>query len=689
MIAPVIIDPELQGLPNENGASGVPNLSYVELDNKIVQELEIFSQIAPFDKIYFLSNQNLVEAIPDLQSKTFMLAAEAGYDVGLVPVGDSAADALAAIPDDAEAVYLWPLMHMPPGELPQLIDGLAARRLASFSALDLGEVESGLLATATLNDFFPRLARRVALNVQRILLGENAGQIPVRFVYRQRVRINMETARAIGVSPSWEVLLEAELLNPEEAGLEVMSLERAVSAAIDANLDLAVRRQTLAAAEQDIAVARSSYRPQLEASALALQIDEDRAAASFGSQAERTTSGSLRLSQLLYSDPALANIRIQEELQMSREHQLEALRLDIALEAAATYLDLLRVRSLVRIRRSNLEVTRSNLELAEIRRTIGAANPAEVLRWEAQIATDRKSLVEAMQSQRAAEILLNRLLHRELEERFVITDVEIDDPDLITGQERFRGYTSTPARARVLRDFVVQEGLTVAPELSALDAAIRAQERVVRSARRAFWAPTVGLEGGLEEVFSRDGVGSSGGGFSVGDLVIPPVADTSWSIGLSAALPLYAGGSRRAEVARAEAELTELNFEFDSAAEKIATRIRVGMQIARGSFLGIELSEQASEAATKSLELVSDAYARGAVSILDLLDAQDAALSADQLYANAVYDFFIDLMEVQRAANRFDFFLTPAERDLWYERLEEFFDRAGARPLSSGGGARP
>ncbi len=679
VVAAAVIDPVLQGLPNKGGASGVPNLSYVEFENKIDREIAIFRQIVSFSRLDFLINTNFVEAIPELPGRTFQLAAQTGLEVGMIPVGDSVEEALTAIPDDAEALYLWPLFHLSSDQRQRLIHGLKERRLPSFTALDLGEVAEGVLASATSNDFFPRLARRVALNIQRIMLGENAGLLPVRFSYRERTKINMATARAIGVSPRWEILREAELLHTEESGLGTMSLERAVNEAIEANLDLAVRRRAVAAAAQEIAVARAAYRPQLGLSALGVQIDDDRAAASFGSQAERTTSGSLTLSQLLFSDPGLANIRIQEELQRSREEELEALRLDIALEAASTYLNLLRAKSLVRIQRSNLEVTRSNLELARIRRTIGAANPAEVFRWESQIATDRKSLVEAQASQDAAEIVLNRLLHRSLEQGFVYAEVELDDPGLITGQERFEGYTETPARFRLFRDFMVQEGLTVAPELRQLDAAIKAQERLLTSLRRSFWAPTVALEGSLEEILSRGGAGSAGPGFSIGDLMLPRADDSSWSIGVGASLSLYSGGSRRAEVIQAEEELTQLTLQFDAVAEAIATRIRAGLQIARASFEGIELSLQASEAARKSLDLVSDAYARGAVSILDLLDAQNAAVSGDQLYANAIYDFFVDLMEIQRAANRFDFFLSAAERDLWYERLEDYFDRAGVR----------
>ena len=674
VVAPVIVDPRLQGLPKVGDASGVANLSYVELEDKTDVELGIFRRLAPFEKVYFLANENFIQAIPELASRTLALAAQAGFDVEVLPVGESSDAALAAVPEDAEAVYLWPLFHLSPSGRQRLIDGLNARGLPTFTALDLGDVENGVLGTATSSDFFSRLARRVALNVQRILLGEDAGDIPVMFRFREKIRVNMETAREIGVSPSWDILLEADLVNEEASDLEVMSLGRVVGEAIDANLDLAVQRRALVASEQEIALARASYRPQIDLSAVGSQIDDDRAEASFGTQAERTTSASLEMTQLLFSDPVRTNIRIQEFLQQSRVEELEALRLDIALDAATTYLNLLRARSLVRIERSNLEVTRSNLELAEIRRRIGAANPAEVYRWEAQIATDRKSLVEAIQSRRAAEISLNRLLHRPLEERYVVTEVELDDPSLITGQARFEGYTETPARARVLRDFIVQEGLTRAPELRQLDATIRAQERAVRIAERAYWAPTVALQASLEEVLSRDGAGSDQAELSLAD-------DSNWSVGLSASLPLFTGGERKAELIRAREELTQLNLQLDSVAEQIETRIRVGMQVARGSFLGIDLSRQAAEAARKSLELVSDSYARGAVSILDLLDAQDAALGADQLYANAVYDFFIDLMEVQRAGNRFDFFLTPQERDLWFDRLEEDFERAGAKPL--------
>jgi hypothetical protein len=45
--------------------------------------------------------------------------------------------------------------------------------------------------------------------------------------------------------------------------------------------------------------------------------------------------------------------------------------------------------------------------------------------------------------------------------------------------------------------------------------------------------------------------------------------------------------------------------------------------------------------------------------------------------ANAVYDFLIDLMEVQRAAVNFDFFLSAEGRADWFRRLARFFAAEG------------
>ncbi|MDY7093484.1 MAG: TolC family protein [Acidobacteriota bacterium] len=679
VIAPVIIDADLQGLPSENGASGVPNLNYVALPDKLPNELQALHHILPFDNLALLLNANFAEGIPELSLRILKTARKLGVGLELIPVGNSVEDVLDRISETADAAYLFPLFHLPPDDLQRLVDGLHERGVMTFSAVGGQEMESGILATRGNDEFLERLARRVALNVQRILLGEDAGSIPVAFSVPHRLALNLATARELGVSPRWEALLEAEILEGGEIpGARRETFAGAVQRAIEQNLDLAAQRRSVAAGEQDVRRARSVFWPSLEVSGTALQIDEDRAAASFGSQPEQSFTAGLTATQLLYSDGARANAEIQRQLQLSREEELAVLRLDIAFEAATAYLDLLRAKTLEQIRLTNLQVTRENLELARLRRRVGTANPAEVYRWESQIATDQQALVEARSTVSVAEIALNRLLHYDLEAPFTTAEVGLDDPYLITSQERFQGYIETPKLFSVLRDFAVQEGLSAAPELRSLRAAIAAQERAVTAARRAYWAPTASARFTLDERLAESGAGTSGGMPLPG---LPTADDTNWSLGLAFSLPLFEGGARRADELQAEQELAALELRWEAAVESLELRIRAATYRARASFVGIGLSRRSAEAAEANLELVADAYARGAVSVIELLDAQAAALNAAQGATNAVYDFFIDLMEVQRAINRFDFFISPDARDAWFQRLDLFFTEAGVKPL--------
>jgi len=671
VIAPVILDVALQAIPFKDGTSGVHNLSYVSFPDNTANELRTFREIVPFDKVTFLVQKGILNAIPDLAHRTQTLVGTLGIEASYVAVGNSADAALRAIPEDTQAVYVWPQLQLDAREIQRLVDGLNARQLPSFSALASASFEAGMLASMASEDFFPRLARRVALNAQRILLGEDAGSLPVAFPVRSHLTLNLATAQAIGVSPRWEMLVEARLLGTDALeGLQPITLERAVREAIAANLDLRAEARAVSAGAQDPRRARAAERPGIELSLGSVTIDEDRAG--FG-QAEQTLSAQLQINQQLYDDQVSANIAIEDRLQLGREAALETLRLDIARDAAVTYLDLLRAKSLAEVQRSNLALTRSNLERAEIRRFVGAANPAEVFRWQSQIAGDRQVLIAAMATVQTAEIALSRLLDRELQTRYHAAEVDLDDPLLITGESRFNGYIETPKLFRTLSDFTVGEGLASAPELLQLRAGIAAQERRLKTARRAFYLPRVVFQGTLEQQLQTSGVGTDGGVFGLGD-------DTSWSLSLGATLPLFTGGARRADRIQAEQTLAQLQHQLEATTDRIEQRIRTAMVAARASFAAIALSQEAADAARRNLDLVSDSYSRGALSIIDLLDAQNATLFAERAATNATHDFLIDLMEVQRAANRFDFFTSPAARNTWFERLDHYFARAGVAP---------
>jgi outer membrane protein TolC len=390
--------------------------------------------------------------------------------------------------------------------------------------------------------------------------------------------------------------------------------------------------------------------------------------------------GSLTLSQVIYSEPAWANYSIEKHLQKGREDERRRVELDIALEAATTYLDVLRAQALARIQRANLRLSVSNLDLARLRESAGASGRSDVYRWESEVATSRKNVIEADAQVEIAYIAMNRILNRPLEEPFTTEETAIDDSMLLIGEKRLFAYFANAQTFGVFRDFMVQEGLGAAPELQQLEAALAAQKRAKSASGRAFWMPTIALQAGLTNVFHRGGAGSTGVQIpSSLPISLPEQQDLFWNAGVQVSLPLFTGLSRIAENEQAAVEIERLQLERQSSELAISQRIRAAMHVAGASYAGIEQARAAAEAARKNLELVTEAYSSGAVAIVTLLDAQNATLVAYEAAANAVYGFLIDLMQVERAVGQFHFFRTEQEKQAYFNRLEEFYRKAGVR----------
>jgi outer membrane protein TolC len=675
VVAAVVVDAKLQNLPLKDGSSGVKNLSYIDPFVSFERDIRVFREMVPFRSLVVLTSRNAAESIPWLEKYFRRIAQEYTIDINIVPVEFSADQALAAFPSDTDAVYLFPLAQLPPGEFRKLLYGLILRKLPSFSLLGGEDVEAGVLASAAPKSEISRLTRRIALNVQRILLGEKASTLKVAFPVGEKLTINMATGRAIGFYPSWSALTEAELLNEQVERVERrLSLESAVREAIAANLDLAAQNRNVAAGEQVVNETRSSLLPQIDLDAQGAVIDDDRAKTSSGLTPERSFTGSVTATQLLYDEDSWSNYSVEKKLQTSREEQRDTVELDIIRNAAVAYLDVLRAKTLERVEKDNLRLTRANLERALVRVSIGIANRSEEFRWQSEIATNRANVLFAQARTRQTENRLNRLLNRPLEEQFATIETDLRDPLLIVSDPRLLPYVDNPFNFRIYRDYVVEAGLRVAPELLGFDAAIAAQERILVNAKRAFWLPSFTAQGTVSEVLAESGEGKRSSSQSNLD-------DTDWSVGVFATFPLVEGGGKFATIKRTREELSRLQLERQATGERIDQRVRSALHQSSASYPNIRLSRSAAEASRKNLELVTDQYVRGLVSIVDLLDAQNSALSTDQNAENAVYNFLIDWMDVERAAGRFDFLMTQGEREEWFQRLQEFFNTAGVVPI--------
>ena len=661
IVAPIVVDVALQQMPYHNNTSGKDNYVYMRFVNSVSDDLTRFQDLVQYKHLGILVDELPVAAIPGLSRTVDKAAQDFGFKITLIKGKQNIREMAAKIPDSVDAVMLAPLLRVNDDNIRELADYLIERELPSYSFLGQRELELGLMATvAGRADDEVIFARRVATNVYRILLGTPASELNVDFYESDRLSINMSTARAIGVSPRWVELEDAELLYDDVvSNAKVLTLSEAMARALEANVDLQASQVNITISENDIGIARSSLLPQLNANTSYESIDKDRANPQ--GFAENSGDAGIQASQTIYSDDQWANLTISKHLSSSTSLETKITMLDTLQSSATAYLNVLRTIALEQVQKSNVELTRDNLELAKSRVQIGESSRADVLRWKSQIARDRQSLLAAEADRLISETELYRVLHLPISEPIATSDESIQQVLAELNRSENRDLYDNPLAWEKFIVFQSDVAKENAPEVKRFDYLIKAQNRQVTADRRAYYVPDVSLTSSLTENVSRSGAGSNLNGTGI--------HDDQWSIGVQATLPIFTSGQLKSQLSKSRNTHRQLLLQKEAEQERVETRMRSALYNAAASHSSIRLAMDAAAAANENLELVTDSYSEGAVSITDLIDAQDAALAAQLQAADARYAFLINLVDVLRAESNFDLLLQQDGIKLWQQRV--------------------
>ena len=426
-----------------------------------------------------------------------------------------------------------------------------------------------------------------------------------------------------------------------------VSLADAVRQAIASNLDLVARRRALAAAREEIGLARSVLLPQVDIGARAEVLDRDSSDAARDSKREESVLAAAGLSQVLYDEDSWAGFEIQKHVYEGQVQQLEAFQLGVIEDAANTFLELDRSQQVLEIQQRNREITRRNLGTSRSRIAAGWSSDREILRWESQLAGNDTDV-------RAAQVLvlqnrfeLNRVRNLPPEASVAGAPATIEDYGFAYAREAIAEAIVTPEQDRRMRDLLVRVGLRRSPDVAALDASIAAAERQLVASRRAFWVPSLTLGAGVEHL-ENFGLGND-------------FDETTWGVQGVLSFPLFQGGAKFAGLEQAREALASSRTERRATALSLEQSIRSAFAQASGSFENVGFANRQVAAARRNFELVDASYTLGVASILDLLDAQAQLLTAELTLANATYGFLEGLVAAEREISFYAFLEAPAD----------------------------
>jgi len=651
-----------------SGGSTIPNFTFIGSPQRVESDLELLTRVSEVKTIYVLAEDRIVKHLPNMGAISQSYEQQMGVQLKFITGRNDPQAILDQLPDDTEAVYVSILGQIRNEERLALYQGLAERKLLNLAMAGERALESGPLLALPPDPRLP-IARRPALSLYQLLRGANPAALQVSLPVEDRLRINMETAKAMGWSPGYDLHMEAGQLDMDvlvdAAGL---TIEEALDPAAARNVSVRLAEEGLEINRATERQATSGLRPQLELAGDYGKTDITSPIEPMGPTDIEGGSFGAQLTQILFNDTARSSRKAARALTESSESALESTRLDAMEAAGIAFLQLDLARALYNIQKENLRLTDNNLQLARLRNSIGATDNTEVYRWESNAARDRSNVFEQEQSVRNALADLNRIMGSSQNARWNPVSIPASSNEFYFLEEEFGVIPTTEFNFKSFRDYIQMRAMEDSRELQQFDSALEAQGYTLRRTKRQRFLPEIAGVGTWNHVLNETDLSDQ-------------EDEQRWFIGLTATLPIFAGGGIRAEVAEQKARMRELETQRHQAAEFIDQQAITVWNNMRTTHPTIRLSRQARHAAQKTYTTVRDKYSHGAASLLDLLDAQAQLLQQEQQAVAARYAYLIHIIQLQRIISWFEYQHSPDEREAW---SADFIDYLNTRREAAG-----
>lgn len=659
-----VLSTKFQEIPiTPAGSSGVENFSYILTTQDLQNELINFKELTDFQHLGLIFDSRTAEAFNGgVAFSTIQAFADSlGITISLIGLGSDLNQDLQEISPDIDAAYLAISYERPEEDIAKISQRLIDHKLPSFS-MSKQHLEQGIMACISDDNGPEQIFRKIAIMVDDILRGDSLANMRVSLNYKENLFLNRNTMLQVNFSPSFEVLYTATLIGTPPNNGPTFSLTEIIKHSISENLAIQISMKDLERSGLDLRYAKTQFLPDVDFSSNFVQIDELRASAGLG-QAQSTFSGSATVSQVLYSEQLIASIRFQEFLQIAQGYATDQQILDIILDTYNAYFGILQAKANLAIQEENLTNSRTNLELARIQANLGSASLADVYRWEGEVANANQKVIEAVVGLNISKFQINNLLNNRLPLDFQLEELSLDGPI-------YQGIANAPLAQKLdkpsnigkLIRFLSQEASQNYPSKNQLLANQDLLDRQQLMNQRLYYTPNVALQGGADQAWWRGGTGSD----------IPAIKDPTWNVALNLSYPIFDGNRRAVNIQQTQVDQEQLNLQIQSLDLNLALAVQANVLNLVSSNTNIHFSQISSENTQKNYDLVQINYQKGLVPIVQLLDAQQAALQTKLNYTLSVYTFLSNYVQLENTIGFYSLLSSEEENASFNERLIQF-----------------
>ena len=618
-------------------------------------------------KTAILMNENYYKTETNWSASISKKLKEKGTDIAfvIVPMSKDVNASLNKMPKDVDSVFVTPLYNLTSEQRKAVFQYVNNKKLPSYSIVGREDVDMGAMLGTSTMDVDKKLAEATSFNIHGVLHGNVVKNEKIPFYDDKVIFYNSDTGEAVGYTPPLRLLNNAVTISHKV--LPQYSLGSLLDALDDTNLDIKRKQFLISAARRSVASAYLRYLPTLRLD-MGYQTYNNSYASSYADVPTRAGMFTVAMDQVLYSPDLVTNIIVKHKKLKFDKAEAALTKANTEYHTGALYIETLMLENMIKVQEEYVQETRENLAIARVREKTGKCGYEEVFRWAGEVSEAEKKLLQMQADYKNLKVTISKLLNKDQKADFTFKPLTASDPAFFSSDLHIIDHVRDPKKLGKFTDMLVEEAQYLSPETTKLKAAIAMKKAEMGNYIQKFVLPNAKMSLEYGSQFDRNlpyeneghnqmkyvAAGLGGGmGSPMGQALAArsPYLDlkqNSFRFFIGAQWKPIEGGHKFAEIARCKSELNELNAYLEEVNTEIEMQVRSVVNRAIAKYFMIEKSYKAMFAQSENYQTVKAKYLMGEVPINQIADAQHLYFGAKIDALNSQYEFFKELIWVQR-----------------------------------------
>ncbi len=428
--------------------------------------------------------------------------------------------------------------------------------------------------------------------------------------------------------------LHSLVLNSQES----LTLPKAISIALENNLNVRIAEKNIAIAENNNTWAAAGRAPTVSLNiGFNNSLTNDQNPASFlqGTYYIGSLGGSLDANWILYSGGRIAvakdqlDILLQQE-RLNKDVDVHSLIRQVVQEYYAVLFQL----EGLQVLQASHELSAAKLDYENVKKEFGRSNSLDILQFQNALVNDSINIVSQRIQVETAERNLLLTLRLPLDTQYTFDEKLSVSDEAIDGEKLMQALEDESYTLR---------SLYLLSDISALNARLAEAQR----------KPTISLNGSIGA--SRNGFQFFEDNPNTGEpFEFQGSSRQNGALGLNLNWDLYAGGTKRAAVknAKLEAEIALLSIE--EAKVRLTNQLDILVQNYNTQRSLLKLSDDQISLAEENLAMLDERFKSGLVTSLDYRNIQLQYLNAAFAKVNAIYNLILTKSEIDFLVGKFE-----------------------------------